>query len=209
MAMAGRAGQGLTAEEIGAFRRDGFVLPRCRLAPSLLAGLLRAVDGIAVPDAINPHEGGGRAAAAILGCALDEALLGMVELVLGSGVRLWRSEVLQRAPSSAVPWHQDGGPSESLSMRVALDHVSRAAGGMRLLPRGHERLVREVRNARDRFQLALAPEAVDPAITVAGPREPGAIVLYDGRTLYCEPPNQSGRRCAAIVFRYRPRDAAG
>jgi hypothetical protein len=202
--MAGRAGPVLTVEEIGAFRRDGFVLPRYRLEPSGLAGLISAVDGIAVPHALDPHEGDNAAATSILGCALDEALHGMAESLLGSRSVLWRSELLHRAPGG-VPWHQDAGPPESLSVRVALDRVDR---GMRLLPRGHERLVREVRNARDRLDLALAPEAVDPAIAVEAVRAPGELILYDGRTLYCEPPNRSGGRPAAIVFRYRPCDGA-
>jgi Phytanoyl-CoA dioxygenase (PhyH) len=205
-----RPGQSLSAHELEAFRRDGFVLPRFTLAPRPLTRLIQAVAARPMPPPLDPHAGG-VAAAAVLDCALDVGLLDLVEPLLGLDIVLGRSAFLHvdSAGAGAVPWRQDGtaGPidaREILSVRLALDRVDGADGCMRLLPRPHERLVRALRNARDRGVLGLAPDAIDAAIAVDAVRAPGEVTLYDGRTLYCEPANRSGRRRAAIVFRYGP-----
>jgi hypothetical protein len=200
----------LSEHERAAFRRDGMVLPGRAIAPIGLARLAAAAEAAArAGGGSDRHCGGGDVAAALRAGARDPDLLDLIEPLIGPDIVLWRSELLHLADHAAdgVPWHLDGAdwplrPLETLSVRIALDRADRANGCMRLLPRPHERLVREIRAARDRCSVALPPDAIDPDLAVDAVREPGAITLYDVDTFYCEPPNRSAHRRAALVYRF-------
>jgi len=208
--MTGQSRTVLSEHERVAFRRDGMVLPGRAIAPLNLARLAAAAEAAARAGGDrNPHCGGGDSAAALRAGARDPDLLDLIEPLIGPDIVLWRSELVHLADhaTDGVPWHLDGAdwplrPLETLSVRIALDRVDRATGCMRLLPRPHERLVREIRAARDRRSLALAPAAIDPDLAVDAVRDPGAITLYDVGTFYCELPNRSARRRAAVVYRF-------
>lgn len=199
------APSGLAAHEIAAFRRDGLVLPRCSIAASLVARLAALVSGGGRDAPRTPDD-------AIIAWARDARLAELVAPLLGSTVRLWRCTALSSAASTATPWRPDStawpdGPSAVVSVRVALDAADRDNGCVRLLPRSHERLVREIRNARHRRDLALPPDHVDRAIVVDAVRRSGELTLYDAQTLYCEPENRSARPRAAVTFHYVPAES--
>jgi len=194
--------------EVAAFRQDGFVLPRGSIAPTMVAQLAAiAADPVASAGLCATDVG---ADDPVVAWARDAGLAELVAPLLGSRGRLWRYAVLfgsSHAPPW-VPWRQgEAGlwrPSGIVSVRVALDAADPDNGCMRLLPRSHERLVREIRNARDRRRLALPPDGVDRAITVAAVCRSGALTLYDADTFHCEPANRSGRPRTAVAFHYVP-----
>ncbi|HUA55534.1 MAG TPA: phytanoyl-CoA dioxygenase family protein [Candidatus Sulfotelmatobacter sp.] len=202
--------------EVAAFRRDGFVLPRGSIAPTRVARLAalaadrEASAGSCAAD-VGACAGAPPPADPVAAWARDAGLAELVAPLLGSRGRLWRYAVLFVSPHAPpwVPWRQGGEagprrPSGIVSVRVALDAADPDNGCMRLLPRSHERLVREIRNAGDRRRLALPPDGVDRAITVAAVCQPGALTLYDVDTFHCEPANRSGRPRAAVAFHYVP-----
>jgi len=200
----------LSGHAAAAFRRDGMLLPDRTLSPPRLAHLTAAAEAAARAGRCrDPHCGDDAVAAALRAGACDRALLDLIEPLIGPDIVLWRSELmhLSERADDPVPWHLDGAdwplrPLETLSVRIALDRVDRASGCMRLLPRSHERLVREIRSARDHGALTLAPAAIDPAITVDAVRDRGGLTLHDVGTFYCEPANPSARRRAAVVYRF-------
>jgi hypothetical protein len=204
----------LTEHEAAAFRRDGLVLPRRTLEPALAARLFAAAE-VAVRDAgpalaacceIVGSGGADASEHPLVSCARAIRLDGLIEPLVGLGSLLWGCALWFAAQPDAavVAWHQDDAPIGTVTVRIALDRVDRDNGCTRLLPRSHERLVREIRNARDRRHLALQPDGIDPAIVVEAVRERGGLTLYDGQTFRCEPANRSGRHRAAVVFRYAP-----
>jgi hypothetical protein len=200
----------LSEQEQAAFRRDGMALPGRAIESSSLARLAAAAEAAARAGRCrDPHCGGDGVAAALRAGARDPDLLGLIEPLIGPDIVLWRSELVHLSvpAADAVPWHLDGAdwplrPLETVSARIALDRVDRANGCMRLLPRPHERLVREIRAARDRGALRLAPDGIDPAIAVDAVRDPGGVTLYDVGTFYCEPATSSPRRRGAVVYRF-------
>ena len=194
----------LSAAERAAFARDGFVLPRAVVGPSPVAALTAALATMApVARLDDPASAPWRA------CAEAPALRTLIAPLLGAEAVPWRC-VLRHAgePDTEPPgWRSDDSawparPGAVVAVRLALDRADRANGCLLLLPRSHERLVRALRNARVGAAVALAPDAVDPAITVAAVRDPGMLTLYDPGTLVCAPANPSGRRRAAVVFYY-------
>jgi hypothetical protein len=203
----------LSADEVAAFRRDGFVLPRFQLAPAQIARLIALADRLGGAPSVGSSS---RRDDPLLVCAAELRLSGLIAPLIGPDSVLDACVVRHAVESGgeAVPWHQDGadgsiGARASLAIRVALDGVDRANGCMRLLPRAHERLVREIRNARDRRRVELAPERIDEALAVHAVRAPGELTLYDPDTFYCEPTNRSDRRRAALMLRFLPARAIG
>ncbi len=202
---------------VTAFLRDGFVLPRGALEPAVVARLVAAAEAVAsnLGDA-----GGARVDVAwtptadpardpVVAAAEAARLVALIAPLIGrEGVLSSYSLLFAAQAADAVPWRADTvavpscGPG-TVSVRVALTRADRDNGCMRLLPRSHERLVRAIRNARDRGDLALPPDGIDRAIVVDAVRNPGEMTLYAAETLHCEPANPTGRPRAAIVFRYR------
>jgi hypothetical protein len=213
----------LGARAIAVFRRDGLLLVRGALAPAVAADLDAAVGLMlrdAGPEATAWYEIADMGAAAdahlLAACARTARLEALVEPLVGPGGAMWSGALVfaSERGAAAATWRQDGAAwpphrIETVSVRVALDRVDRDNGCPRLLPRSHERLVREIRNARDPRRLALPLDRIDPTIVVEAVRDRGEITLYDGRTFRCEPPNRSGRRRAAVVFRYAPAESRG
>jgi hypothetical protein len=207
----------LAEREVAAFRREGFVLPRQPMAPGLVARLAALVAGRAAADA-DGTEADGIGAPPVPGDPIatwagEACLADLVAPLLGSPPWLWRYSVVARGAAS-TPWRPAGAawsdcPAGAVFVRVALDAVDRGNGCLRLLPRPHERLVREIRNARQRRALALPPDRIDPAITVEAVRQSGELTLYDVETFQCEPENPSDRARAAVVFHYAAAGAAG
>ena len=200
----------LAEPEVAAFRREGFVLPRWSMAPWLVARLaaLVAVRVAADPDRTDPDGTGATPVPddPFAACARDAGLADLVVPLLESSAWLWRYVVAPRGAAST--WWRSASaacpdcPAGVVCVRVALDAVDGGNGCLRLLPRAHERLVREIRNARHRRELALPSDRIDPAITVEAVRQPGGLTLYDIAIFHCEPENRSDRPRAAVIFYY-------
>jgi ectoine hydroxylase-related dioxygenase (phytanoyl-CoA dioxygenase family) len=215
----------LTQAEIEHYRERGYVIPRYRLPPGLLAQLRTALDGllasytdVAPEDLANPHmlpptEGPGTNP--FMQAARQPGILDMLEQLLGPDLILWITRVLCKpaAKGREVPWHQDGEywpmrPLATCSVWIALDPVSVENGCMRFIPGSHRQQELYRHHTSDRkdlvLNLELDQDQFDEAQAVNVELEPGQMSLHDVRLIHGSLANTSGRRRAALIMRYMP-----
>lgn len=219
----------LTASEIEAYRRDGYVVPGWRLPDDRLADLRDAVDTLVRDNAdippeslICPHIPRSPAARALadrfLAIALMPEILDLVEAAIGPDIILWGSQVFCKPAGNGreVPWHQDGHfwpirPLATCSAWLAVDDVTAENGCMRFIPGSHraKALFRHV--ASDRRDLALNqvldPDAFDEGKAHDNVLAAGQLSLHDIHLIHGSRANRSGRRRAGFVVRYMPSDS--
>ena len=209
----------LSAAELEAYKRDGFVLPEFRIPQPLLEGMRDGVDRVIAknpdlrpeqlinqhlthwPDGPNPYRE----------AAFHPLMLDLVEQILGPDIIFWSSHLLCKPPrdGQAVPWHQDGEywpirPYSTLTIWVALDSADRDNGCMRMVLQSDRDRVSHVMVQRSHFRQEIPAESIDEARVVDVIRDPGQISLHNIHTVHGSQPNVSGRRRAAIIFRYMP-----
>lgn len=217
---------GLTAGEVQAYRRDGYVIPDFRLSEDWLARIRAALDGLlAANPAVRPEQlisahiasGGTENVVGqdtFLALARLPAILDRVESVIGPDIVLWGCQVFCKpaAEGREVPWHQDGRywpikPPATVSAWIAIDDSMAENGCMRVLPGSH-RAGRSYRHRTDpRPDLAL-DLIIDEDLDFAGARDielaAGQMSLHDIGIVHGSPPNRSGRRRAGVALRYMP-----
>ena len=137
-------------------------------------------------------------------------VLDLVEQILGPDLLLWDSFVPAKPPHSDghFGWHQDGtfwpiAPlDQTVTVWLALDDVSAANGGMRMLPGSRDlgQIVHEVtydpKSMLRRGQRAI--HAIDDARAVEIVLRPGQASLHGHLTLHGSGPNQSDRWRLAV-----------
>jgi hypothetical protein len=209
----------LSGEDVAAYHRDGYLLPRLRVAERFLAPMRDAVDDVVRrnPDRrpenlINPHltpltDGTNP----FRDFALDPWTLDLVEQVIGPDIVLWSTHLLCKpeGDGQAVPWHQDGAywpirPLATCTLWLALDRADEGNGCMRVIPCSHLADIDHARVARSSFRIEIPAESIDEGAAVDVVRDPGEFELHDVRTVHGSRANRSGRRRAAIIFRYMP-----
>jgi hypothetical protein len=217
----------LTADEVGAYRRDGCVIPGgFSLTESEMGPLRKALDRVLednpeiMPDRmINPHlvrgrPYGVRGQASFGDVARDPRILDMVEQVLGPGIILWLVHLFCKPAQStrAVPWHQDGQywpirPWATCTVWLALDKVDVENGAMHVIPGSHRRQD-YCHHADDSPDLTLN-QVIDTGQFDAGSAQaielaPGQVSLHDVGIVHGSSANTSGRRRAGLALRYMP-----
>lgn len=209
----------LSQAEIDAFQRDGFVLPEFRIPQRLVDCMRDSVDALIARNPelrpeqlVNPHLAAwNNLPNPYRACAFDPGLLDLVEQVLGPDIIFWSSHLLCKpaGDGQAIPWHQDGEywpirPPATLTVWVALDRADEENGAMRMLPQSNASSLPHVIVARSHFRQEIPSESIDESRAVDVVRDPGQISLHNIRTVHASRPNASGRRRAAIIFRYMP-----
>jgi ectoine hydroxylase-related dioxygenase (phytanoyl-CoA dioxygenase family) len=213
----------LSGQELAHYRREGYVIPRWRLAPDKLAAIRAAVDKVIAEnpklrpeDLGNPHMlawDGGRNP--FLELARDPEILDMLEQTIGPDIALWITRILCKMPKTGreVPFHQDGQywpirPIATCSVWLAIDHVTPENGCMRFIPRSHlrEKLYRHHTDGRENLVLnqTVDEDEYDAATAVDVILEPGQVSLHDVRLIHGSAANDSNRRRAALIMRYMP-----
>lgn len=215
----------LTQAEIEHFRERGFVIPRYRLPPALLAELRSALDGLLAgytdvkqEDLANPHmlpPTTGPQVNPFMLAARQPEILAMLEQLLGPDLVLWITRVLCKpaAKGREVPWHQDGEywpmrPLATCSVWIALDPVSTANGCMRFIPGSHKKQEPYRHHVSNRenivLNLELDQDQFDESQAYNVELEPGQMSMHDVRLIHGSLANTSGQRRAALIMRYMP-----
>ena len=218
---------GLTAAELAAYREDGYVVPRHRLAPErtealreVLDRLIRDNPTIRPERLVSAHiEGtnaeGVRGSRAFLDLARDDAILDLVTDVIGPDIVLWGCQIFCKPGGDGmeVPWHQDGQywpirPLATCTVWVALDPSTRANGCLRVIPGSHRGRVLHPHMTEDRKDLVLTQRAVDGTFDEAAAAdielEPGQMSMHDVYMIHGSAPNRTPQRRAGVAIRYMP-----
>ncbi len=145
--------------------------------------------------------------------ARTPAILDAVEGVLGPNLLVWSVELFIKEPGDGniVSWHQDitywgmGETDEEVTAWLALSDVSVEAGCMRFIPGSHKGgIVDHHDTFSDSNLLSRGQEiaAVDEAMAVPGPLNPGEMSLHHGRCFHASAPNRSQDRRIGVAIRY-------
>ncbi|MBL8669084.1 MAG: phytanoyl-CoA dioxygenase family protein [Alphaproteobacteria bacterium] len=222
----------LTADEVEAYRTEGYVVPRLRLPAALVDQLRSTMErliaenpGIRPERLVSAHidgQGSGgknaegvRGSAAFLDLARDRTIVDAVAQLIGEDVILWGCQIFCKPGGDGmeVPWHQDGHywpirPLATCTAWVALDPSTRANGCLRVIPGSHRpsRLYDHMKE--DRTDLVLNQRLLDgqfdPAMAVDLELEPGQMSLHDVYMIHGSAPNRSPQRRAGVAIRYMP-----
>jgi ectoine hydroxylase-related dioxygenase (phytanoyl-CoA dioxygenase family) len=213
----------LSADQVAAYRRDGYLLPLRAFGPDEAAGYRAMIETLeretapgSLPRPLNQffRVNGHVVLPFMAQIALTPAVLDAAESILGPDLLVWSCEFFIKEPGTpkVVTWHQDltywglGETDEELTVWVALSPATRASGCMRFLPGSHHQRILPHRdtfsadNLLSRGQeIAVAVDedaAVDVALT------PGEMSLHHGRMFHASGPNTSSDRRIGAAVRF-------
>jgi hypothetical protein len=215
----------LQADEVAHYRREGWVVPRFRLAPARVAAMVDALEtllhqnpGVRPEKLVSAHiEGdngeGVRGSRAFLDLARDPEIVELVSGVLGEDVILWGCHVFCKPAVEGyeTPWHQDGHywpirPLATCTAWVALEPSTLENGCLRVIPRSHaeRRLHEHLHEDRTDLTLNQRMAHVDEAAAVDIELQPGEMSLHDVYMIHGARANTSGKRRTGAALRYMP-----
>ncbi len=217
----------LTASEIAHYQRDGYVVPKFRLAADKIDKLRNTLDrliaanpGVRPEKLVSAHvEGdngeGVKGSADFLALARDPEIVDLVAGVLGDDVILWGCHVFCKPGGDGfeTPWHQDGHywpirPLATCTVWVALDRSDTSNGCLRVVPRSHVNKALHDHLHEDRTDVVLnqrmADGVFDEKDAVDLVLEPGEMSLHDVYMIHGASANRSPRRRAGVALRYMP-----
>jgi ectoine hydroxylase-related dioxygenase (phytanoyl-CoA dioxygenase family) len=136
------------------FRRDGFLNVGAVFSPTEVEEIGRTYDTLVRPDGqLLGNESDGQfpyrammnfRSEALAGYVTHPELLEIAEQVLGSDIRFWWDQGINKAPGagSFIAWHQDNGytqgrVAEYLTCWLALDDSDTENGGLLVIPGSH------------------------------------------------------------------------
>lgn len=212
----------LSAPEVAAFQRDGFLVRDGVLPAAAIADLREALATCGLQADIDAAREQVIRVELIhrdprfLALARDPRLVGAVAQLIGPDLALEHSKLSAQphGPGGGVSWHQDLAfyphtNPDVLAVMVMLDDATPENGCMRMIPGSHRLGVCDhdddagmfTGSCRDQARWADHPGAV--AIT---PRA-GGISIHHGLTLHASGGNRSGRPRRGLVLNYRAADA--
>jgi hypothetical protein len=230
MAATQTAPRTLTAAELSAYLRDGFLVVRDVVPLDTLATLDRDIEAdwqrksrdprLSVEEVNNSHFLG-RDNEHAKTLARDARMLALIEGLVFPGIRLFSAKVISKAPSDrrmVCHWHQDEAywhqawPSERrLSLWIPLADVDRENGCLRVVPGSHRGplLPHDPRTARDHGACRLSfadgsaelPDAVDVPISA------GSLIIFSSMLQHSSLGNARPSHRRAFILTYQ--DAAG
>ncbi len=208
----------LSDADVDRYRADGVLAPAGAVAPETLAeirveldrflGELTLPNADFIPNIIDREPGWQR-------FATMPELLDPVRALIGDDVILWGSGLFCKSAEGGrgTPWHQDGQywpirPLETVTAWIAVDRIDQGNGCLRVIPGSHRDRTLLEHGQNDSPELILNQElsadlwaGTDPFDIVL---EPGEFSLHDVYMIHGANPNTSGRRRAALAFRYMP-----
>jgi hypothetical protein len=219
----------LSPEEIAAYRRDGYIVPRLRLKCDDLAGLQEAVSHLVEDNPtlldqsiVGPHVPGSgvqgvkvRSPEYWKRIALHPRILDMVEQVIGPDVILWGTTLFYKRAISGpeTGWHRDGQvwpikPLATTSVWIAATESTRRNGCLRVIPGSHaaRRIGEHVFEDRKDMivRRSLAREEFDESTAVDVELEPGQMVMFDVYTIHGATHNRGSVPRAGYALRFMP-----
>lgn len=219
----------LTDDEVAAYHRDGYVVPRLRLAGEELAALQQAVGhlvednpGLLDQSIVGPHiPGMGVQGLAVRTpeywkrIALHPRILDMVEQVIGPDIILWGTTLFYKRAISgpATGWHRDGQvwpikPLATTSVWIAATESTARNGCLRMIPGSHaaRRIGEHVFEDRTDMivRRSLAAAEFDESTAVDIELEPGQMVMFDVYTVHGATHNRGAVPRAGYALRFMP-----
>lgn len=218
----------LTPDDITAYQRDGYLVPRWRLPVPDLCKLQRlmarlAEDNPAFLDApvIGPHLPGSgvqdlKVEPGWIEIATHPSILDMVEQVAGPDLVLWGTSVFYKRPIAgpATSWHRDAQawpmikPAASTSVWIAATESHRGNGCLRVIPGSHRaRHIGAHGFAKPGTSIvarSLAADEFDASTAVDVELEPGQVVFFDIYTIHGGGPNPGASPRAGYALRFMP-----
>ncbi len=219
-------------EKIGQFQHDGFLAIDQLLTPDevavaqvavsdLIAGRVEAYKGLEYEKGVDASgiDPGEREpylrklwsfvahCQPLNGLAQHPRLLGILEKLIGSPVRLIQDMALLKPPhiGGEKPWHQDNAyflmdPLEKVvGVWIALDRATVENGCMHVIPGSHRAGPRPHYHDRD---CQLPDDVIDVSKDTTIPLEPGGALIFSSLLHHGTPPNASADRRRALQFHY-------
>lgn len=221
----------VTPEELAAFSRDGFVLPKRGLDPQSTRFMVESVEEVFrassdwhnllrmphVPQREGQKEGviGGEN---LFRIAIHPMLIAAARTLIGPNLIMWGGEIFAKPPGigKATPWHQDcynpavkAGPGRphprSVMIWIAVDNVHVDNGCLRFVPGSGAN--GPIEHIRDQGSNALLDFEVDKTVVdfdkaVNAILPPGHFSCHDVFVVHGANANTSGRRRAGLTFHY-------
>jgi len=206
----------LDSDQVSQYRHEGYlVFNEPVLSPdkfkslksyfeSILADLPQGErpEAMDVPHFMHPK---------LLEWAMDDAVLDLVEPILGSDLALFSTHFICKPKGNGkrVPWHEDSAywrdkivPMEVCTVWLAIDPSTRANGCMMVIPRTHIEGqagfsdYESVDTSKSVFPTEIIPPQRDDSKRVYIELQPNECSLHDARTQHGSEPNTSDiRRC--------------
>ncbi len=212
-------GKLLTAAQIDAYERDGYVAP-LRVMSEEAAGALRAKLEAAEAATGGPFAGKLRFKPHLIFTFLDELVrdvrvLDGVEDVLGPDLLCWASSFFTKEARDPgyVSWHQDStywGLSEPdvTTAWVALSESTRENGCMRVIPGSHKRDQIGHIDTHARANMLSRGQVVSCEVDESEAADivlrPGEMSLHHVRLIHGSEPNPTDQRRIGFAIRYIP-----
>jgi ectoine hydroxylase-related dioxygenase (phytanoyl-CoA dioxygenase family) len=207
----------LTAEQIGQYHENGYVIPDYRLPESDLADIRSHHERLVArhPEFRNYCPTLLAYDLAFLNYARNPDILDMVEQVLGPNIALWNSSFFAKPARDGyeTPWHQDGEywplrPMATCTVWIAVDAASSENGCLQVIRGSHKarRLRSHHTNADPELTLhqEIDDDEIDLSEAVGLELEAGQISLHDVYLTHGSLANRSERPRRGMTLRYMP-----
>ena len=212
-------GRKLTAEQIAAYERDGFLSPVDIMSEADAARLRRAFE-VAEAQWPQAFAGAARNNAHLNFTFLDEivhhpVLLDAVEDLIGADLLVYGTVLFLKEPHDPgfVSWHQDARymglePHDGVTAWFALSRSDAESGCMRMIPGSHRDDLRDHNDtfgAENLLTRGQAIEDVEESAAVDLVLRPGQASFHHPRVIHGSQPNRSGdRRIGFAIQSYLP-----
>lgn len=217
----------LSAQEVAAYHRDGFLVPSYRLPPDLTARLAELTARVVADNPAKVDQplvgvhipGGGtqglRLPAGFVDIATHPDILDLMEQLIGPDLILWGSVLFYKRSGEgpATPWHRDATaypiePMATTSIWIAVTPSTRRNGCLRFIPGSH--VSREVghhdstHRPGDYFGGSLDAGEFDESSAVDVELEPGQMVVFDVFTIHGGHGNTGEQARGGYSLRFMP-----
>ncbi len=148
---------------------------------------------------------------------LSDAVLDLVEPVVGPNIGLWSSAFISKAPRTgkATPWHEDSAYWQGrvstmagiCTVWLSLDEATPDNGSVAVIPGSHQNGFSEYEATSPdakAFKTRIKRELVDESRAVYFSLRPNECSLHEARIIHGARANTSDRRRAGYTMRYFP-----
>lgn len=221
------AGKILSQDELDAYHRDGYLVPRFRFTGERLAKLQALTERLIAdnPTLINkamvglhlPQTGaqGLVTTRDWLDFATDPDLLDMMSELIGPDIVLWDCQMFYKRSGGgpATPWHRDGRywpirPLATTSVWVAVYDSVIENGCLRIIPGSHRarQIGQHLKSNREDtvFPQYLSADEYDESQAKSIELKAGEMVMFDVYTIHGAEHNNGTKPRAGVSIRYMP-----
>lgn len=211
----------LSADEVGTFRREGFLIyDRPVFGQAQFDALKQHFEDKldALPDGYRPEamDVPHFTDLKLFDWLMSDDVLDLVEPILGPNIALWSSHFIckPKGDGKRVPWHEDSAywkgritPMEVCTVWLAIDPSTRENGCMYVVPRTQDNGFSDyepVDATANVFSTEITPSQRRDALAVPCELQPNQASLHDGKLIHGSPANTSNLRRCGYTMRYMP-----